>query len=175
AEHAIRTPAINTTYTATYRARPASAGIGLVGTYYDNPDFTGTAVKRRDPTVQFNWGTGSPAPGIGAETFSVRWRGQVQALVTGTHTFYLRSDGGARLWINGQLLIDNWTEHPAVEDSATVALTAGQKYPLRLDYYDGLGAALVQLSWSAPGLAKQVVPTSALFPYALLVANSTVI
>jgi glucose/arabinose dehydrogenase len=175
AVHSIRTPAINTTYTATYRVQPARAGIGLVGTYYDNPDFTGRAVTRRDPKVLFNWSTGSPAPGIASDTFSVRWRGQVQARVTGTHTFYVRSDGGVRLWVDGQLLIDNWTEHPAVEDSGTVALIAGQKYKLRLDYYDGLGAALAQLSWSAPGIVKEVVPTSALFPYALLVANSTTI
>jgi len=173
AEHSISTPAINKTYTATFQVRPASAGLGIVGTYYDNPDFTGTSVRRLDSNVLFDWGTGSPAPGIAADTFSVRWQAKVQARVTGAHTFYLRSDGGARLWVNGQLLIDHWTEHAAVEDSAVVDLAAGQKYPLRIEYYDGLGTGLAQLSWSAPGLAKQAVPMTSLFPFALLVTNST--
>jgi glucose/arabinose dehydrogenase len=172
ATHAISTPATDTTYTATYRARPASPGIGLVGTYYDNADFTGAAMTRIDPTVSFNWGTGAP-PGMGADTFSVRWTGQVQARATGTHTFYVSSDDGVRLWVAGKLVVDNWTDHFETEASGTIDLTAGQRYDVRLDYYEDVGAAEVKLSWSAPGVAKQIVPTSALHPYALLVVPST--
>src|SRR5262249_55400581 len=53
---------------------PANAGngTGLVVTYYDNIDFTGPTVSRTDPTVNFDWGTGSPSPSIGPDTFSAR-------------------------------------------------------------------------------------------------------
>jgi glucose/arabinose dehydrogenase len=171
--HTIGTMTTDTRYTAAYRPKAANVGIGLLGTYYDNANFTGKVVTRIDRTPSFNWGAGIPAAGIGADTFSVRWTGQVQARVTGTHTFYLRSDDGVRLWVNGQLLIDNWTVHWLVENRGTIALTAGKKYDIRLDYYDNTGGAVAQLSWSAPGLARQVVPTTALFPYALFVVSST--
>ena len=51
-----------------------------------------------------------------ADNFSVRWSGQVLAPVTGTYTFTTTSDDGVRLYVNGQLLIDNWTDHAVVAE-----------------------------------------------------------
>jgi glucose/arabinose dehydrogenase len=173
ATHEITTPAANTTYTARFRVRAGAVppGIGLTGTYYDNADFTGAALSRIDGRVSFSW-PGSPAPGIGADTFSVRWTGRVRAEVSGLHTFYTQSDDGVRLWINGVRLIDHWTDHGPTEDSGTVELIAGQTYDLQMDFHDTGGAALARLSWSAPGLAKAIVPQRDLYPYALLIAGS---
>ena len=55
---------------------------GLSGAYFDNMDFTGTKFTRIDPTINFNWGTGSPMSGIAPDSFSVRWSGQVLAQKT---------------------------------------------------------------------------------------------
>ena len=63
ATHNISTPASNTTYTATYRVATGGTGNGLSATYFNNIDFTGTTVTRVDPTVDFVWGSGSPAAG----------------------------------------------------------------------------------------------------------------
>ena len=49
------------------RPNPVGTGNGLSAVYYDNHDFTGATVSRVDPTVNFDWGAGAPAPGIGAE------------------------------------------------------------------------------------------------------------
>jgi glucose/arabinose dehydrogenase len=170
ASHTIRTPASDVTYTARYRIRTHAPGVGLVGTYYDGLEFSGTQVARIDPMVSFDW-AGVPAAGIGADTFSVRWTGQVRAGVTGVHTFHLRSDG-ARLWVNGRLLVDRWADHAVAEDTGTIELAAGTKYPIRVEYQDRQGPAVAQLSWSAPGLPKQRVPTARLHPPALLVTGS---
>ena len=59
---------------------------------------------------------GSPAAAIAADTFSARWIGQVEAQFTGTYTFYTQSDDGVRLWVNGQLLVNNWTNHSVTEN-----------------------------------------------------------
>ena len=83
----------------------ADGGTGLAATYFDNLDFTGTTVTRIDPTVNFDWGA-APAAGIGADTFSVRWTGQVKPQFSQTYTFYTQSDDGVRLWVNGQLLVE---------------------------------------------------------------------
>ena len=83
ASHPSRTPAANTTYTATFDPRHRRPGTGLSATYFNNVDFTGTRSRAIDPTVDFAWGSGSPAAGIGPDTFSVRWTGQVEAPLTG--------------------------------------------------------------------------------------------
>ncbi len=136
---------------------------GLRGEYYDNIDFTALRLTRTDATVNFNWGRGAPATGIGADTFSVRWTGQVQPQFSETYTFYTTSDDGVRLWVNGQLIIDNWTDHSAVENSGTITLVAGQRYDIRLEYYDRTGNATIRLSWSSLSRAKQIIPQSRLF------------
>jgi glucose/arabinose dehydrogenase len=163
ATHDISTPAANTTYTATYRAVTGGGGNGLAVTYYNNIDFTGTTVTGVDPVVDFSWGGGSPSAAIGADTFSARWTGQVEAPVTGTYTFYTQSDDGVRLWVNGQQLVNNWTNHASTENSGTIALTAGQRYDIRMEFYENGGSAVARLSWSAPSIAKAIVPTTRLF------------
>ena len=130
-------------------------------------------MTRLDPDGELRLGHGRPRSGIAADTFSVRWTGQVRAKVTGTHTFFTLSDDGVRLWVNGVLVIDNWTDHAPTENSGTIALTAGQRYDIRMELYENGGGAVSQLRWSAPGLAKEVVPQTHLHPYALLVAGST--
>ncbi len=83
-------------------------GTGLVGTYFDNVDFTNPKLVRKDATINFDWGSATPDAALEATTFSVRWNGEVQPQYTGTYTFYTTADDGIRLWVNGQLLIDDW-------------------------------------------------------------------
>ncbi len=161
--HNISTPATNTTYTATYRVATGGTGNGLSATYFNDISFTGTTVTRVDPIVDFNWGSGSPDAAIAADTFSARWSGQIEAPVTGTYTFYTVSDDGVRLWVNNQQVIDNWTDHAPVENSGTIALTAGQRYDIRMDFYESGGGATARLLWSGPSIPKAVVPTARLY------------
>jgi glucose/arabinose dehydrogenase len=161
--HNISTPAANTTYTATYRLVQGGTGNGLTGTYFNNANFTGSTVVRIDPTVDFVWGSGAPAPGIGADTFSVRWVGQVEAAATATYTFYTQSDDGVRLWVDDRLLVNNWTNHATTENSGTIALTGGQRYSLRMEFYENGGAATARLLWGTASMPKQVVPAARLY------------
>jgi hypothetical protein len=163
AAHTVSTPASNTTYTATYRTA-GSSGTGLSATYFDNADFTGAAVSRVDPTVNFSWGSGSPASAIGVDTFSARWTGQIEAPYTGAYTFYTVSDDGVRLWVNGVQLVNHWNNHSTFEDSGTISLTAGQRYSIRMEYYENAGSATARLLWSHASIAKAVVPASRLYP-----------
>ena len=139
-------------------------GNGLSVTYYNNIDFTGTTVTGVDPTVDFAWGAGSPSAAIANDTFSARWTGQVEAQFTGTYTFYTVSDDGVRLWVNGQQIINNWTDHAPTENSGTIALTAGQRYDIRMEFYENGGGATARLLWSSASVPKAVVPSTRLYP-----------
>jgi hypothetical protein len=140
------------------------AGTGLLGEYFDNVDFTAPRLTRTDRAVLFDWSDGSPDPSIGADTFSVRWTGQIEAPSTDVYTFYVSSDDGVRLWVDGQLIIDSWDDHPLTETSGTIAMTAGRLADIRVEYYEGVGLASVQLSWSSPSQLKSMVPMASLYP-----------
>ncbi|HEV8606403.1 MAG TPA: PA14 domain-containing protein [Tepidisphaeraceae bacterium] len=136
---------------------------GLKATYFDNMDLTGKTVSRTDSNINFNWDNHSPVPLIAPDTFSVRWTGKVKAQKTERYTFYARSDDGVRVWVNNQLLISCWTPHPAAEFAGSINLVAGQKYDIKVEYFQRYGGAQISLSWSSPATAKQIIPSSQLF------------
>ncbi len=142
---------------------PPAAGNGLRADYFDDIDLTDPGLSRIDPSVNFDWGTGSPDSSIGPNTFSVRWTGQVMPQFSETYTFYTVSDDGVRLWINNKLLIDDWTEHGTAEKSGSIALQAGQKYAVKLEYFEKTGNASVKLSWASPNLSRQIIPEARLY------------
>jgi hypothetical protein len=126
-------------------------------------------VTRVDPAIDFNWATGSPDPLVGPETFSVRWIGKVQPLYSETYTFYADVDDGIRVWVNGNLIIDQWHTHqlpPAKPQhvSLPINLVAGQKYDIKVEYFENTGDAGVRLYWSSSTQSKQIVPVSQLHP-----------
>lgn len=138
-------------------------GNGLLAQYFDDMDLTDPVLSRIDPTVNFNWETGSPESNIGPNTFSVRWTGQIMPQYSETYTFTTVSDDGVRLWVNNKLLIDDWTEQAATENSGSIALTAGQKYNIRLEYFDKTDKAIIRLYWSSPSRSREIVPEARLF------------
>ena len=144
-----------------------SGNAGLATTIFDNSNFTGTFVTRTDGVVDFYW-PASPATNIGADTFSVRWTGRVQAAETGTYVFRTYSDDGVRLWVNGQQLVNNWTSHAGTYDtSLAITLTAGQRYDVRMEFFDNTGGAVSRLEWRRPGQSQFVViPQAQLTPTA---------
>ena len=116
--------------------------------------------------MSFNGGGGSPGGGLGVDSFSVRWTGQVLAPANGTYNFMTTSDDGVRLWVDNRLLINKWFDRgaPATPDTATIFLEGGKRYDIRIEYYKNGGAALIDLMWSGPGIAQQTIPTAQLFP-----------
>ncbi len=145
----------------------ASGVEGLLGEYYHgsaSDPWQNLVMERMDPTVDFSWGDGSPEPGIvNIDNFTVRWLGEVEVPASGTYTFHTQSDDGIRLWVNNEQLIDNWTNHGDTHDSGDISLTAGQRYEIRLEYYEAGGGAICELSWSAPSLTRETIPSQYLW------------
>ena len=149
----------------------ALTGAGLTGQYFNNADFTALLMARTE-AVDFNWGTGSPQWPIGADTFSVRWTGQVDPVNTsGTqlYQFYVTADDGVRLWIDGVLVIDHWqvakSANAPVTWGGNAALSGGVKHDIRLEYVEQTGNAQVKLEWESAGagVTRQVVPAARLY------------
>jgi hypothetical protein len=135
---------------------------GLLANYFGDQTLTQLNLSRIDPNVDFNWGGGSPSPALPIDFFSTRWTGEVQPQFTDTYRFFTTTDDGARLWVNNQLLIDQWGNQPPTEYWGDIPLTAGQWYPIKMEYLEDSGGAEAHLSWQCAAQTKQVIPTSRL-------------
>jgi hypothetical protein len=139
-------------------------GTGLQAQYFNNRTLSGDpSLVRTDAAIHFNWSTGSPDALIHHTDFSARWSGQIQPLYSETYTFKTLSDDGVRLWINGKEVINDWTIHGFKADQGTIALEAGKKYDIKMEYYQHEGLASAHLLWSSRSQAEQIVPQSQLY------------
>lgn len=146
------TPTATPTPSATPVPEPAPAEPIITdwqGEYYANLTLSGTpAVVRNDAAIDFNWADRAPAPGLPADDFSVRWT-RIASFAESTYRFTVLADDGVRLWIDGNLIIDEWHDTRPTTYAVEVPLTAGPHH-VRLEYYEHLGNAVIQLVWYKP-------------------------
>jgi beta-glucosidase len=143
-----------------YSAIPSSvlttgAVHGLQGEYFNNKTLTApSALTRVDSTVDFDWGTGSPATEINADNFSVRWTGTLTPTQTGDYQIGITTDDGGRLFLDSVKIVDMWHDQAATTSVVTKTLTAGVAYSITFEYYESGIDAVAQLIWAVPGGAN---------------------
>jgi hypothetical protein len=143
-------------------APAAPAGAGLRGEYFDGRRFERRRLARTDETIDFHWGDGSPDRSLGGDDFCVRWTGQIRPRYSEKYTFRAFADDGVRLWIGGKKVVEHWGDGNQ-EYAGTIALEAGRKYDMRLDYFEHGGQAAIRLFWSSRSQRRQIVPKECLF------------
>ncbi len=152
---------------------PSPKGVGLTGYYYTNSSTTyASSINfassnllfiQTNAVVDFSWTNGS-SPNLSNGLYSVRWLGQVQPQYSELYYFVVRSDDGAKLWVNDQLVIDNWKSQSTADATGTITLQGGARYNLKLDYLQAGGKGEVHLQWYSVSQSKQVIPSSRLYP-----------
>lgn len=129
-------------------------GDGLMGQYYDGENFERVMYIRRDPTIDFDWGHGEPAPGLPTEYFSVRWKGWLVPPATGRYIFHITIDDGMRIWLNDRQIFNEWRGQPVTSYAVSVELKAGVPYRLRVDYFQSILDTRAKLTWEIPQARK---------------------
>jgi hypothetical protein len=64
-----------------------------------------------------------------------------------------------RLWVNDQLIIDDWTIHGETENTAVIQLPEGDKIPIQIEWFDSQAEGTISLQWAPPGMARQTLTT----------------
>jgi len=143
---------------------PLGNGNGLKGDYYAGANFDVLKYSETNGKINFDWEDESPNKTLlGVDQFSVNWTGQIQPVYTDTYTFYLTADDGVKLTINGTVLVDALAGIGTSTKSATIALTAGQKYDIQLEYVEKTGDASCCLEWESVSQLRQMVPMTQLY------------
>ncbi len=155
----------------------ADGGKGLKGEYFGNRNYNNRQKERTDPAIAFDFKTDPPTPDgkYDEHEYSIRWSGSVLTPESGDYTFTVKSDQAVQLWVNGERVVNalvksgNQTEY-----AATVPLTGGRVYPIRLDFSKALQGvkdkkpkpvpAFVRLEWKRPHGAAEPIPARFLSP-----------
>lgn len=139
------------------------------GTFFDNPTLTdpSAATGIYNNGLNVNWGPGQPFDdngtiNVGPDNWSARFSTFV-TLQAGLYEFVILADDGVRFFINGELLIDNFTANGLTTSTVQANLTGGT-YSLLVEYFDQTGDATLQVTW---GLAQEAGPTPTPQPLAI--------
>jgi beta-glucosidase len=124
---------------------------GLTAEYFASRNLEGApALKRVDESVNFDWGMGKPAPDLPADNFSVRWTGKLTPTVSGKYRLGAIADDGVRVYLDGKLIVEDWTEHAPTTVTAEVTLQAGKSYDVKMEFYESQIGAVAKLVWQPP-------------------------
>ena len=118
------------------------------GEYFNNDSLSGSPVLvRDDAAVDFDWGTDAPAGNVNGDFFSVRWSRSLN-FGAGTHYFTVTADDGVRLWVNGQLLIDQWQPQAATTYTGQITFAGATMANVVMEYFEQAGLAVARLGVS---------------------------
>jgi beta-glucosidase len=124
---------------------------GLRAEFFTNKNLEGEPILRRvDEAVNFDWGMSTPAAGVPADDFSVRWTGKLVPTISGTYRFGAIADDGVRIYLDGKLIAEDWTEHAPTTVTGEVTLEAGKSYDVKMEYYESKIGAVAKLVWQPP-------------------------
>ncbi|HKQ36766.1 MAG TPA: DUF1592 domain-containing protein [Verrucomicrobiae bacterium] len=154
---------------------------GLNAEYFNSRNLNNKkAFDRIDSKIQFNFGEAAPDPDtnkISPQEFSIRWTGSIIAEETGDYEFCLKTENGARLWLNTaarrrrmdgpKATIDGWVSSGSTvrEERATVRLLGGRAYPIQVDFFKFKDkTASLTLEWKPPHKAWETIPARNLVP-----------
>ena len=140
---------------------PGVAGRTIAAPLSALPDFTNSLV-RTHPILGRVVTRIDLTPRRRDTDYFMRFSGWLSVPTNGSYTFYLNSDDGSKLWLDGHLLVNNDGQHAALEVSGVTNLTAGM-HALVVGYFQASGPQALNMSWAGPNFTKQGIPDTALF------------
>ena len=123
---------------------------GLQGAYFNNISLDGDPVlTRTDNKVDFQWTISPPATAVNGDFYSVRWTGRLHAPKSGHYKIGLDGNDGYRLYINKQLLIDNWKKRTYSTVLKDFFFEENKSYEIQVEFFEPVGNAHIRLIWNA--------------------------
>jgi beta-glucosidase len=125
---------------------------GFNAEYFNNAKFEGKPVfEQVERKINYSWAGGTEIKNMPKDYFSVRWTGILRSDKTAEYDFTIGGDDGYRLYINDELVIDDWSPAAYRSTNMTKMLEAGVEYSIRIEYYQQGGNAAVNFIWKRKG------------------------
>ena len=125
--------------------------------YYDNPSLSGAPkLVAFVDTLSIDYGLRAPAPELPADRFSIRFT-TTRHIEKGIYLFLMAVDDGARVWLDGKLIIDAWDIGRKEDLQAKVYIEETGDHQIQVAYFENTGEALIHLEWLRLGGDKDIV------------------
>jgi len=130
----------------TLRWQPVISAVGWKGEYFDieTPGSTPVMV-REDKAINFDWDDQAPFVGMPREHWSARWTRTLN-FTAGYYRFTTVTDDGVKLWVDDNLIIDQWVPNDAKPFFGDAYLVAGP-HTIKMEYFNLTGRASARLTW----------------------------
>jgi hypothetical protein len=141
------------------------AGHGLLGQYFLGRDLKKLLLTRVDPVIDYDWKQTFPHPSLAStgREFSVRWTARLRPDRSDKYTLVANTDDGVRVYLDNKLVIDQWHDQAATDNTAEVQLEKDHAYDVRVEYYNANNDASASLAWFSPSTPRQIIPSSNLY------------
>jgi hypothetical protein len=139
-----------------------AGGRGFAAYYFSGTDFAQLKARREDSQIRFDWRNAAD-PAVTPGGFGAHYSARVMPKFSETYHFYTRSTGGARVWVDNKLIINDWATHALKDNVGSVSLLAGVRYDIRIEYFDTATAPVFELHWRSKRQAREVIPSNRLF------------
>jgi YD repeat-containing protein len=150
---------------------------GLIAEYYHGTNFESLQISEVVDGINFDAGYGSIVDGLDHNHVSARFSGQIAAahnVGVESYEFYLNTDQGARLYIDGVLVIDQWDGwFSGGMKVGCIDLEAGKKYDIVVEYKDTRGQSYGELAWESDSMHRQLIRSSYFFHDPSAVSNAS--
>ena len=123
---------------------------GSLVEYYDGSNFERFVTKRTEKVIKKYWNTTPPVVGVDPQQCSIRWTGKLKTPETGKYHFSAKVDDGIRLWINDELVIDDWYLNDMGRFNGSIRLKEGVYYDLKIEYFNALVEGEIEVMWQIP-------------------------
>ena len=120
---------------------------GINAEFWNNKNLEGKSVGTKiDKSVNFSWGfEESPMEGVNDDKFSARWTGKLKSPGSGQFEVGVKADNGVKLFIDGNLVINSWTDQaPGQFKTDYYEFEEGKLYDLKIEFYENIGTCRVR-------------------------------
>lgn len=139
-------------------------GKGLKAEYFNDKNFAQHAFTRIDSNVSFSEWSAGVHYAITGSNYAVRWTGRVQPQYSEECIFIVSAGGGCRLWVDDQLVLNNWKENvPTLFETRSIPMKAGEMYNIKLEYFNSEKDTIIGLGWKSASLPLEYIPQSQLY------------
>lgn len=123
---------------------------GLKAEYFTNMELQGDAKIRMEENIDFDPSNHPPDVFVPGTPLSVRWTGKIKTALTGKYSLGYLAHDGARLYINGDKIIDSWRRKFLQTTIADYFFEAGKEYEIRVEYFSYRRESVAKLYWKSP-------------------------
>lgn len=138
-------------------------GSGLRATYYADAEFKNEIISLAGKEININSQDKFPHSDIKNNPYSIKWEGKILSKYNQSHTFYVKTTGNVKIWIQNQLLLDKVLDRNVGDYSFDFTMRSETLYDIKVEFVHLEGPHIMNLNWESKSQKFQLIPSNRLY------------